>query len=162
MNSNGLFPPIAEWGRDIQYASYKRLLIHSFEHIFIRENDDLFEFYCYNKPISKVCICGIVVRFEGGVKRDVIYVDDGSGEEAVRCTRYSVDILGETSVEIGLQGSVGALVVVFGMLELTETNDKSMGLGIKSSVVEVVRDPNYEAWHWLQAAHLAKTVYSVP
>ena len=102
-------------------------------------------------------IVGIIRSVQVRLKKIVYYIDDGTGP-CMRCTKFltSVDPLSHTWY------SPGDVVSAKGILALSETNEEEYGFNIQLSCMEVVNDPNIEAFHWLSSMDLYQTEYSQP
>jgi hypothetical protein len=129
----------------------------------IRENvtkvdsGDLFLFYLCGRGISKVEIVGCVRSVQIRQKRIVYYIDDGTAD-CMRCTKFlnSADAVSHAIFH------PGDTVSVKGILALSETNEEPYGFSLHLSCMEIVNDPNVEAFHWLSSMDLYQSEYLHP
>jgi hypothetical protein len=138
--------------------SFRKLLISTIrEKVLKVDSGDLFLFYLCGRGISKVEIVGWVRSVRVRQKKIVYYVDDGSSS-CMRCTKF----LGAMDTVSHASFKPGDVVSVKGVLALSETNEEAYGYSLQISCMEVVDDPNVEAFHWLTCINLYQTEYSQP
>ena len=119
------------------------------------DQNDVFLFYLNGRGISKVEMVGWIKSVQIRSKKIVYYIDDGT-DLCMRCTKFlsSVDPNALTGF------SPGDVVSAKGVLALSETNEEAYGFTLHLSCIEIVNDPNIEAYHWLASMHLYRTEYS--
>jgi RPA family protein len=100
--------------------------------------------YFMRKPISKVHVVGLVVSIDIKAKRIYYQIDDGT--EIIRCVKYLNSDYRSFDTEIQL----GDLVMVKGLIEMSETNSADYGFAIKIALIETILDPNMETYHSLK------------
>jgi aspartyl/asparaginyl-tRNA synthetase len=115
---------------------------------------DYFLFYLHGRGISKVEIVGWIKAVEIRAKKVVYIIDDGTSP-SIRCTKY----LNSNDTHTHIPYSTDDLVSAKGILALSETNDEPYGFNIHLTSIEVVEDPNAEAFHWLSAIQLYRDEY---
>ena len=148
-------------GLDSQFQCCRKLMA---EHINTRistcEINGCYEFFYYDRPISRVEVTGIITGILHRLNKSWVTIDDSSGS-LVRCVKY-INENQYNHLDPMKEFNIGMLVTVRGTLQKIETNEFPYCFIIQVTAIDVLTDPNMELYHWTSSMSLHKNEYILP
>eukprot|EP01137_Pigoraptor_chileana_P032218 Opistho-2@21255 len=146
-------PAVFHWGRDPLFAVHAQLFIRDV--LGLEEATDVKDAFFYGThPITRVEICGIVVRVDEYNERISFVVDDGTG--TLPCIVWA-SAAATGAAQQPSRCALGDCVTMRGRLGTFREHRQ-----LTVHAIRIERDPNAEALHWLSVLSLKRSTYDVP